>query len=650
MIGRGARERTEKANVYIFPTSHMFNFHRRKLDMTKNNYNFLQQSLHILETSLHTSNCTWREMLRYFREDKQDDWACKTCSNCKNAHQNESDILCHPLFFTSLYILKGNLDVSKTDMCRLLVGSPSQLQHVPLQLLNHFENVRDKEAPGIKSYKNASNFIIKLQYQGYITIQLPKQGFAGVILKLTLKSLDILNTPGVQVYPPLLPSTFECFLPTEENLNEGPFPLEEFVSPDEESLKKILETEVFTDELWEVCLQIPILKGSILLDVREENRKFCIPLQSFVELWCKSHKQMKVGYSSALKPYHRWPKYITWHVKFKWKNYKALSNTFVDSMSGLHIKWYCGHFPFNCTATKTWTSLAVETHNNCEHVIIQETFHQIKDANGTILNRHLHPCGAKAFKSKGKKNNVVNDCCTYNKDKIDSVFLPFCIDQDLPLKSVSQPVFSYMEELLQAYIKDPLAAQVNPEASYNRARNIMAKKKKENRPWLTDVNNAKELTNFNRVTHLKNYIDMKDRERNKSSNRKKYPCYIGPMIHHEQDVFTVLCTDLFGITLFNLCSKQGVVSIDGTGVTRQDARNLMMYVCTVDTKNVIKRSDELKSGTISVFEVFCIGKSTTTAHNLQGAFTQFKNLCSTVRNTYNPPRFVKLGKKINFTL
>ena len=70
----------------------------------------------------------------------------------------------------------------------------------------------------------------------------------------------------------------------------------------------------------------------------------------------------------------------------------------------------------------------------------------------------------------------------------------------------------------------------------------------------------------------------------------------------------------------------------------------MMYSTTVDTKTIIKRSDKGKSGTISVFEVFCFGKSTTTANNLQGAFNHFKNLCSTVKKTYNPPKFVKLGK------
>ena len=69
----------------------------------------------------------------------------------------------------------------------------------------------------------------------------------------------------------------------------------------------------------------------------------------------------------------------------------------------------------------------------------------------------------------------------------------------------------------------------------------------------------------------------------------------------------------------------------------------MMYSVTVDTKDLITRSDKTSSGTIAVFEIFCFGRTTTTAANLQAAFPQFKNICIAVKRSYNPPRFVKLG-------
>lgn len=70
----------------------------------------------------------------------------------------------------------------------------------------------------------------------------------------------------------------------------------------------------------------------------------------------------------------------------------------------------------------------------------------------------------------------------------------------------------------------------------------------------------------------------------------------------------------------------------------------MMYSVTVDTKDLITRSDKTSSGTIAVFEIFCFGRTTTTASNLQSAFHQFKNICTSVKRSYQPPRFVKLGK------
>lgn len=87
-----------------------------------------------------------------------------------------------------------------------------------------------------------------------------------------------------------------------------------------------------------------------------------------------------------------------------------------------------------------------------------------------------------------------------------------------------------------------------------------------------------------------------------------------------------------------------------SGVARHDAHNLMMYSVTVDTKDIITRSDKGPSGTIAVFEIFCFGRSTTTANNLQGAFQNFKNICSHVKRAYNPPKFVKLGRITSLTI
>ena len=70
------------------------------------------------------------------------------------------------------------------------------------------------------------------------------------------------------------------------------------------------------------------------------------------------------------------------------------------------------------------------------------------------------------------------------------------------------------------------------------------------------------MTRFNRVQLLKEYIDKKE-----CKQGNLCPSYIGPMTLHEKDVFTVICTDLFGVSLFNLATRKKacVISIDGTG-------------------------------------------------------------------------------------
>ena len=204
-------------------------------------------------------------------------------------------------------------------------------------------------------------------------------------------------------------------------------------------------------------------------------------------------------------------------------------------------------------------------HNGNEHVLVHETFVHLGGESKAILNRHLHAAGAKVSRPKTATATATeNNCCIYNEEAISTQFKELIKNEKLPMKTKSQPVFSYMEQLLQGYVDDPLAAQLNPSITYSKARNEMHQQKQTMRPWLQGAN-LKGLSNFNRVQLLKKYLDKEGQEKNRSSRPQACPFYIGPATLHDGDAFTVICTDLFGITMFNLCAKNGVCSIDGTG-------------------------------------------------------------------------------------
>ena len=59
-----------------------------------------------------------------------------------------------------------------------------------------------------------------------------------------------------------------------------------------------------------------------------------------------------------------------------------------------------------------------------------------------------------------------------------------------------------------------------------------------------------------------------------------------------------------------------------------------------------ERSDKNKSGIISVFDFFCVGKAQTSIPMIQGAIQTLKSICIASCKQYHAPKFVKLdGEK-----
>ena len=61
-----------------------------------------------------------------------------------------------------------------------------------------------------------------------------------------------------------------------------------------------------------------------------------------------------------------------------------------------------------------------------------------------------------------------------------------------------------------------------------------------------------------------------------------------------------------------------------------------------------ERSDKNKSGIISVFDFFCVGKAQTLIPMIQGAIQTLKSICIASCKQYHAPKFVKLdGEKLS---
>lgn len=562
MLGRAARKKEEEAIVHVIQQPKLFDFHLKKLNQTQNESTevaeLMKNSLLKLHNCLIEPQCTWKGLLSYFNEHDQDDWTClEKCNKCNHQEEDPLDnpLVDLPTLRKALQMVSSIPELSKTTFYHLMIGTPSALAKVPSNILELVPQ-RSGKRSGISSISKASDFVRRLLNEGLISIALPK-GRHGVILELTDKGKQTLENSTLMEAT----QTDICSLPTEDILNETPLTNQQFTMPNQDIYEKINSAEEMTDELMEICLQTIVVRGSIVLDVTEKDRLICIPLEMFSELFCEKHKAFKQNYQVALKPFHKWPKYVSWHIMQKWKG----ESTFVENTKGLNIKFYCGHKQFNCSAQKQWKSIRTVKHNGNEHVLIHETFVHLGGESKAILNRHLHAAGAKVSRPKTATATATeNNCCIYNEEAISTQFKELIKNEKLPMKTKSQPVFSYMEQLLQGYVDDPLAAQLNPSITYSKARNEMHQQKQTMRPWLQGAN-LKGLSNFNRVQLLKKYLDKEGQEKNRSSRPQACPFYIGPATLHDGDAFTVICTDLFGITMFNLCAKNGVCSIDGTG-------------------------------------------------------------------------------------
>ena len=593
MIGRAARQEGEEANVDVLLSTQLYHWYLNKMQRSSDEEDaeLKKQSLTCLYNALQPGRCKWKGLLSFFGEHVRDDWTCETkCGHCSGDEGSQSnEILEHPSLNTILKTINMVPNIHKTVLSCLLLSTPSAMEKVPIETQNAFFQCKDANFKKMSKLKSATEFIESLQAARLITLEIIRTQRSAV-LRLTEKGLSMINEHKRDES-----TTHDCQLPSLEMMKECPCPAKEFSLPNEEDLQKIHASDEMTDELFEVCLRIPILKGHVVLDLKEENRRICVPKKIIAEVWCQEHKKTKEGYAAALAPFHRYPNYMSWTVHTRWKN----TNTFNDSLVGFNIDWRCSHRSYGCAVQKKWKSISEEKHNDDEHVIFEEEFDTIGTVEEDIrLNRHIHPCGSKVQNRQRKV--VSNACCLFNTSVVPAEFRYLMTEEELPQKNISQPVFSYMEQLFENYSQDPVRAQINSTETYGKARNIQHSINVSKRPWLAASQNASAMSAFNRVERLQEYIDKLEHKQEKD----QCPSYIGPMIRHKHEVFTIICTDLFGITLFTLATKKkdAVISIDGTGeknkkwmklsqnnlissgVGRQDAKNLMMYSVTVDTK------------------------------------------------------------------
>ena len=187
----------------------------------------------------------------------------------------------------------------------------------------------------------------------------------------------------------------------------------------------------------------------------------------------------------------------------------------------------------------------------------------IKKGSGKEISQVWFQDKLQHSQNRERKTKQSDACCVFNRAVIPEPFCNLMIEEELPQKNISQPVFSFMQQLQDTYSTDPIRAQLNSNVTYGVTRNIQHSIARSHRPWLSESTNVSAMSGFDRVKCLKEYIDQQELKH----RTDLCPCYIGTMTHHTADFFTVICTDLFGVTLFTLATKKknSVISVDGTG-------------------------------------------------------------------------------------
>ena len=561
MVGRCARQEGEEANVYVFVTAKLYHFYINKMNVAPDQEaaNLEKNSVTWLYNALMPGKCTWKHLLSYFKEHVNDSWTCQTkCAHCAGDGTSlNNEIYEHPSLQTALKTIKMVPTLNKTTLYFLLLSTPSALDKVPKEVQDIFSSCKDRRFKPLLHITKATEFTTSMQDAGLVQLHIVRNSKSSV-LRLTEKGLSTIE--DVPNNDDTVQRQDNCELPSLEMMKACPIPSSEFVTPNQEDLQKIHEAEEMTDELFEICMRIPVIKGHIVLDIKEENRTLCVPKAIIEEIFCKEHKTYKEGYPAALVPFHRYPNYISWGVATRWKK-----KTFEHNLLGLTIRWICSHRTYCCAAQKMWKTIGEAEHNGEIHIIIEETFETIGIDKEIQLNRHIHPCGSKLQNRKTVNPKVsLKRCCVFNRSVMSADYQNVGNNEEnFPQKTVSQPVFSFMQQLFEDYSADPIKAQLNSATTYGRTRNIQHSIAVANRPWLGASANEASMSRFNRVQLLKEYIDKKECKQ----GNDPCPSYIGPITDVAKDVFTVICTDLFGVSLYHLATRKKacVISIDGTG-------------------------------------------------------------------------------------
>ena len=557
MFGRASRKEEEQANVDVFLSSSTYHRHLTTLTLRQESCDLERHSLTCLYNALQPAHCIWQSLLAYFNEHKDDGWTCREkCVFCTGEEGEQNRILEHPSLNTILKTINSVPKITKTLLHYLLLSTPSTMEKVPVEVQNTFFSCKDMNFKKETKVQATSKIVEDMAKAGLIQLTIAKNERAANLC-LTDKGLSMIKNE-VPSYNRTVAHNYDCNLPTQESIQACPSPHSDFSMPKEEDLKTIHEAEEMTDDLFELCLRIPVIKGYVVLDIKEENRpNICIPKSIVNEVFCSEHKNFKHGYITALDAFHKYPTYISWTVYTRWKS----TRTFHDTTKGFNIRWYCAHRPFGCPAEKRWTSIGTEEHSGEEHVIFEEIFYSLGTDKEVELSRHIHACGAKV-QNREKKELSFERCCVFDHNVVPECF-KLQKQEEFPRKTISQPAFTFMGQLLGDFSRDPTKAQMISSVTYGKARNMQHSIATSSRPWLQEVKHVSAMSGFDRVQRLREYLEKQEgRQRH-----ERCPTYIASMTLHETNVFTVICTDLFGVTLFTLATRRpdSVISVDGTG-------------------------------------------------------------------------------------
>ena len=661
MIGRASREGSA-GSIIIFHNRNILSMHHQHLQQSvregkfnNNMAELLSESILAMQNLCETYSCRWLKILEYFKCAPCGDFTCKNCDNC------ESDRFAIDVtnFARPVLAFLSEHSVVRSKLLYIVIGSSSGLNKVDEFTKNKADShhliglgkkvglTKEKVTQYLDSMINSGliSYCIKSEHGSRIpSLNISDSGRKALLQnKITVHSRSRVPSTSDSSFEL---SSDECFLPSKEALCQLPFPEKKYQLP--QDVGDILHNDCISDDLLEVALQVPVLRGFLTVDFVDKDCFVCVPKQIITSLYCQEHDKIKPNWSHPLTPFHKYPRAITWREGKKWFG----ANSFVGqrNFTGINFEFTCASAKDFCQAECKWSSLGVFKHGNEDHIKFKVMFkrERIQD---TIFTRshHIHTY------TQVPASKIVHDgnssCCNIDISDLDQQYRMLIKEKTEIAVSYdpANPVRSTMSGNVQSLESDPYSVQCGTTLlTYNNVKHCQMKDRENRRPWLNKVD-IKNLSMSQRLIYLKNHIDQTYWEKEKTSGtyseRKKYTYYIESVMENTVGI-TVLITDLLGIKLYAACADRSVISIDGTGRGSDQKGKIMQYCVTGDVNECFSRSDKTRSGIFSFFEMWLIGKGTTNQPNLESALLTFQSIVLQVTGRKVSPRFVKLdGEK-----